>query len=143
MKGLDIFEEIGVILVGFTIYDVVGRSEWSPLFSSLGIGSGNRIMTGLAILVICVLIAGSLSLSHRTHLKAFSGDSPLLSAERREILNQLTIDRPWLTLASAFLALASLALVCLGLGARSMFALWLGYAFVNSAPIARLLTRKT
>ncbi len=131
MAGLNISEELGVILLGFSVYDSV-HSAWALPLAIGGFGEGEfgPARAGL-IFVFCVLIGSSLAISYRTNSIVFRDDGS--SATENSL--QLTRKRPILMAFSSVLAFLAIVFSIVCLGWRQGFLVWIGFMFVNFAPL--------
>ena len=131
-------EEIGVILLGFSIYDSVHQAWIYPLaIADLREGEFGWIRAGL-VLVFCLLIGSSLAISHQTNLiSSADGIAGLRAKSARGLIERIIP-----TAIAASLAFTAIAYAWIGLGMRQAFLVWLGFAFANSGPwVARWTAR--
>jgi hypothetical protein len=130
MKGLNIPEEIGVILLGFSVYDSVHQSWIYPAhIAELDVGGFGWLRAGL-IFLFCVLIGSSLAISHQTNVRSSAEGLVGMRAKSAQALK----DRIIPTATAAVLAIAAIGYAWIGLGFRQAFLVWLGFAFTNSGP---------
>jgi hypothetical protein len=136
-KSLDIFEQIGVVLIGFVIYDSAYSEGRSLLLEEGGFG----LLRATTITVLALMIAISLVISHRGNAATFTEHVTIGDPSFAHHLQQVTAGKGRIMFLGAALAGASLLLAYLGLGAKQAFLLWLGFLFVNSAPLVSSLER--
>jgi hypothetical protein len=134
MKGLNISEEFGVILLGLATYDLLS-GDWvlpwdqNPTFS-LG-------RAAIVFLLLCLLIF-SLTITHRAN--SVSADAPSQTVGDR---SQAVMRRnPLIHVLAAGIVIAVLAFSLLFVSGRDTFLIWAGVGFINSGPwVERLAAR--
>jgi hypothetical protein len=130
MRGFNVSEEIGVILLGFSVYDAVHQAwDYPAGIAELQAGEFGWIRAGL-VLVFCLLIGSSLAISHQTNLLSSIDGVDGLRAKSAPALIKRIIP----TALATGLALSAIAYAWLGLGFRQAFLVWLGFGFANSGP---------
>lgn len=130
MRGFNVSEEIGVILLGFSVYDAVHQTwGYPPHIPELQAGEFGWIRAGL-VLVFCLLIGSSLAISHQTNLRSSADGLAGLRAKSARGL----IERIVPTAIAAALALCAIGYAWIGIGFRQAFLVWLGFGFANSGP---------
>jgi hypothetical protein len=130
MRGFNVSEEIGVILLGFSVYDAVHQAWiYPPNIVELHAGEFGWIRAGL-VLVFCLLIGSSLAISHQTNLiSSVDGLAGLRAKSARGLIERIIP-----AAIATLLALAAIGYAWLGLGLRQAFLVWLGFGFANSGP---------
>ena len=139
MSDFSISEEIGVILLGFSIYDSAHQSwaVWSEL-PELQEGGFGWIRAGL-MLLFCALIGISLALSHRSNV--ISAREGIVGLRTRDVRGLLRLIG--LTALAQLVALSAIGFAYFGLGFRQAFLVSLGFAFANSGPRVNRWLAKT
>jgi hypothetical protein len=138
VKGIDIFEQIGVVLIGFVIYDAAYSEGTSPLLPEGSFGW----LRAMTIVILCLMIAISLLISHRGSSETFTENVTIGDPQFQNHLRQATQGKGRSMYLGAALAAAALLLAYVGLGEKQAFLLWLGFGFVNFGPLASSLEKR-
>ena len=133
MKSLDIFEQIGVVLIGFSIYEAI-YGTWSPLIPVSVQSDEFGILRAVVVLLFTVSVALSLLISHRSNALLFTDD--FRDIEFSERVSKIRRRHPLVSLGETSLALIALIIALLLFGGKAAFLLWLGFSFVNGGPWA-------
>jgi hypothetical protein len=130
LKGLNISEEFGVILLGLAAYDVVNGSWLLPAHVDWTSGGWLVLLRAMVTFVVLVLLVASLAITHRTN-SMVAGVGLIESGERsRKLMGK----RPFLYAAATVMIASVLIFALIGLGPRQAFLIWVGVGFVNLGP---------
>jgi hypothetical protein len=127
MRGLNVSEEFGVILLGLAVADLVKDSWILPMWID---GAEFGIVRWVLTLVLLMLIVGSLVITHRTNTIAAtknfreSGEASLVDMKKR----------PLLYILPAAIVIFVLVFALSQFGARQAFMIWAGIGFLNFGP---------
>ena len=138
MSQFNISEQLGVVVLGFAIYDAVDGS-WSMKLAGVVFAKGDfSFLRGTLVFVLCLLIAASISISHKTNSDVFADTTKNVFENSQKMVKQ-SGKFVWL---SFIFAAAALAVAYFGMGPRQAFLVWAGFALINFSPMAQRLSSK-
>lgn len=147
MASLDINEQLGSLMIGFSVYDAL-HEKWAFSFNQSGISNSGieqgdfTVARGLFIVLIAVLIAINLTISYKLNSQVVErrgGDTLLGSAKGALAIIR---EKPGQVLLMLVCAGLSLLITYFGLGLRQAFLLLIGFGFVNSGPLFTKMMEK-
>lgn len=140
MADLAINEQLGSLMIGFSVYDAL-HEEWLFAITASGIdysgiGEGEfTLARGFLIVFIAILIAVNLSISYKLNPQVVErrGGDTLTGSAKGAV--QIIKEKPRQVAVMLLCAGLSLAITYWGLGMRQAFLLFIGFGFVNSGPL--------
>jgi len=140
MADLAINEQLGSLMIGFSVYDAL-HEKWLFTISTngidySGIGEGEfTVIRGLLIVAIAILIAINLTISYKLNslVVGRKGGDTISGSAKGAIA--IIREKPLQVFIMMVCAILSLLITYWGLGLRQAFLLFIGFGFVNSGPL--------
>jgi hypothetical protein len=130
VRSFNISEEIGVVLIGLSVYDALNLAWIYPTgLVQLQAGGFGWVRAAL-VSIFCLFIASSLAISHQTNIRSSTnGIAGLRKKSARELISLIVPTAIGQTLSGFAIAIA-----WYGLGPKQAFLVFLGFLFANSGP---------
>jgi hypothetical protein len=127
MRGLNLSEEFGVILLSLAVYDFV-NGNWAVFGGAAEQGFG--LAKWILLFALLFVLVVSLSITHRTNSSVAS--HRIIEAGKA---SEIQMKRhPWLFVLPSAVIAATLLITLLGLSNRTTFLVWSGIGFINLGP---------